>query len=371
MHGVSTDLGFIWRRISSKLDRVVTHCGRIVAIFTMLGYFGASAALPTELTAALAKFKIPQSSISLVVQAVDSDKPILSINPSKPRNPASVMKLVTTLAALEVLGPAYSWKTRYYLDGELNNEQLAGDLIIQGGGDPFLVLEQFWRHLMGLQDRGLININGNLGIDNSRFSLPNHNPGDFDRSPYRLYNVGASATLVNFNATRFLFLPGNDSVRVISEPTLPNLVIDNQLKLGDKRCRDHESGWSHKIVEKNKQVVIRFDGQYSSACGEFEWRRSVLSPEDYAYGTFKTTWEQLGGSLNGTRKNAKVGRDQKPFFVGGSKTLAEVISGTNKYSNNIMARQLLLTLGMDENATSTNPATPQAGVARIRKWLDP
>ena len=279
------------------------------------------------------------------------------------------MKLVTTLAALEVLGPAYSWKTRYYLKGELANQQLAGDLIIQGGGDPYLVLEQFWRHLMGLQDRGLVVINGNLGIDNSRFAQTKYDPGKFDNSPHRLYNVGVSATLINFNASRFLFLPDGESVRVISEPALPNLIIDNQLKLGNKRCTNRENGWSHQIKEKNHQVIVRFDGQYSNRCGEFEWRRSVLSPNDYTYGTFKTTWEQLGGSLKGQGKTAEVGRDQQPFFVGGSKTLAEVISGTNKYSNNIMARQLLLTLGMDNNAASAKPATAQAGVARIRKWL--
>ncbi|MDH5480752.1 MAG: D-alanyl-D-alanine carboxypeptidase, partial [Nitrosomonas sp.] len=60
---------------------------------------------------------VPQSAISIYVSEVGAKKPIVSVNADVAMNPASVMKLVTTYAGLEILGPAFSWQTILYANG--------------------------------------------------------------------------------------------------------------------------------------------------------------------------------------------------------------------------------------------------------------
>ena len=89
-----------------------------------------------------------------------------------PRNPASVMKLVTTFAALELLGPDYRWKTEAYLGGPLVDGELHGDLILKGYGDPKITVEQWQSFIAQLRANGLAAVDGDLALDRSRFALP-------------------------------------------------------------------------------------------------------------------------------------------------------------------------------------------------------
>ena len=115
----------------------------------------AHAELPNTVVEALKKSGIPLASVAIYVQAVDSIAPTLSLNADKSMNPASVMKLVTTTAALDLLTPAYRWKTEVYKDGDVNNGVLTGNLIIKGYGDPSFKAQEFWRLLMSLQQTGI------------------------------------------------------------------------------------------------------------------------------------------------------------------------------------------------------------------------
>ena len=89
----------------------------------------------------------------------------------RPFNPASTMKLVTTYAALSMLGPDYRWTTRFYTTGPIRNGVLQGDLVMQGGGDPHLVIEDLHALMADLRAQGLTTIRGNLVIDDSRFAV--------------------------------------------------------------------------------------------------------------------------------------------------------------------------------------------------------
>ena len=114
-----------------------------------------AAPLPEPVIAALKRAHIPLSDVGIVVQAVDAPAPLIAVHASQPMNPASTMKLLTTYAALETLGPAYRWKTEAYLDGKLKDGVLQGNLVFKGYGDPKLTMEQFWMWLRELRQRGL------------------------------------------------------------------------------------------------------------------------------------------------------------------------------------------------------------------------
>ena len=89
----------------------------------------ADARIPAAVESALQRAKIPREAVSLMVMDVDGKSaPRLAWRTHQPMNPASVMKLVTTYAALDQLGPAYVWRTPVYLGGPVVEGALRGNL---------------------------------------------------------------------------------------------------------------------------------------------------------------------------------------------------------------------------------------------------
>ena len=135
----------------------------------------AAPSLPPEVTALLAQAKVPRDALAaLVVDAAPAlngqPAPLLSWRASATVNPASVMKLVTTYAALELLGPSFTWNTPVYVDGTVADGVLQGNLVIQGKGDPKLVLERLWLLLRRVQGLGIKRITGDILLDRSAFA---------------------------------------------------------------------------------------------------------------------------------------------------------------------------------------------------------
>ncbi|MBC7944575.1 MAG: D-alanyl-D-alanine carboxypeptidase, partial [Burkholderiales bacterium] len=261
----------------------------------------ASAALPAPVSKALRQAGIPEKDVGVIVQDVTSPKPVLAHRAESPMNPASTMKLVTTYAALELMGPAYVWDTEFYAVGERRDDVLDGDLVIKGYGDPKLTLENLWLALRDLRQRGLREIRGNLVLDRSFFAVKSGDPGGFDNEPLRPYNVTPSALLINFNAIRLQFIPETEkTVKVIADPQPPGLRIDNRLTLGTGACGD----WSEKIdagIERSAgDLILVLAGVYASSCLEKTRHYSVLDQTPYIYGVFRQLWEELGGTLLGS-----------------------------------------------------------------------
>ncbi len=327
-----------------------------------------AAGLPAPVSAALDKHKLAASGLSVYVHEIGAPRPLIAVADTVPRNPASTIKLVTSYAALEILGPGHTWETVAYLDGPLKDGRLQGNLVLRGGGDPYLLEEAFWKFLRDLRDRGLRHIAGDLVIDNGLFRPPAHDPGAFDGRPSRAYNVGPEALMVNFQATRFRVLADPDTarVRVVTEPRLANVTIDNQLRLVEGRCRRQHQNPSMEIRNRGRDSTVRFSGDFASGCGELSFVRVVTDPMPFVYGAFKELWHELGGSIDGDFRDGSTPPSAERFHTMESRPLSEAMRGVNKYSNNVMARQLLLTVGM---ARHGEPGTVDKGRAAVREWL--
>jgi serine-type D-Ala-D-Ala carboxypeptidase/endopeptidase (penicillin-binding protein 4) len=326
-----------------------------------------AAVLPPAVDRVLSGHGIADADVSIFVQALGADEPALAHLPDVPRNPASVMKLVTTWAALEILGPAYTWPTEAYFVGDFDGSKLDGDLALKGYGDPYLVLEEFWKLLRALRRSGLDAIGGDLLVDDSYFSVDEAEPGAFDGQPFRTYNVLPNALLVNFKAVHFQFGvdPLSGRIRVTTEPQLPNLELRNGLGVAEGPCRGYQAGISLDVVGADLSAVS-LNGAFPRRCGSYAMSRSVLRHDTYAFGLFHSLWTEMGGRFEGSLRNGVVADGAKPALTWRSPPLGDVIRSINKNSNNVMTRQLLYTLGAEQIEP---PGTRRNGIEVVESFL--
>ncbi len=326
-------------------------------------------ALPAPVVSALAAAGIPQSQVAVLVQEVNTDKPLVAHHPGTPMNPASTIKLLTTYAALELLGPTYLWKTTAWTAAAQTDDALEGDLVLKGGGDPKLTFEHFWLLLRGLRARGIREIRGDLVLDRTWIDGSSHDPAKFDGDPTRAYNVGPDALLLNFKAFRFFFLPDatRRSVNLLTEPPSASLEVSNTLKLIDGPCGDWLSRVKLDVRTTNGSARAGFAGSYPLSCGEKEWNVALLSHQDYIAGVFKKLWEDMGGVLRGRTRDGAVPTMARLIATQDSASLAEIVRDINKYSNNVMARQLYLSLSAEMLGA---PGRTDKSATVIRSWLE-
>jgi D-alanyl-D-alanine carboxypeptidase/D-alanyl-D-alanine-endopeptidase (penicillin-binding protein 4) len=339
-------------------------CSLAVAMVTSVV---AATPLPAPVAQVARALKVPESAVSVWVQRIGESEPRVAFNADTPRNPASAMKLVTSFAALEALGPAYTWKTEFHLAEPLRPDGSTGELWVRGGGDPFLVIEEHWRMLGALRERGLTRIDRGLVFDVSAFDLPPEDPGAFDGQPDRVYNLPPHPLLVNFNAVRFrIDARGAGGVDVAAVPALPNLRIDNRLQRGAGACGGFQNGVVIALREAERRDTAVLDGRFPAACREYELSRTVLQPESYAWGLFDLQWRQLGGGLQGGWRRGVLPADiGAPFHVHRSRPLGEVIRSVNKSSNNVMTRHLELALGSERYGSPATPAKGQRAILDV------
>jgi D-alanyl-D-alanine carboxypeptidase/D-alanyl-D-alanine-endopeptidase (penicillin-binding protein 4) len=325
--------------------------------------------LPAPVAQALAQAGIPDASTAVYVHEIGAERPLVAHGAERALNPASTMKLVTTYAALDLLGPAYMWNTEIFGTGVLSQDVLNGDLVIKGYGDPKLTLEHFWLLLRGLRARGVREIRGDLVLDRGYFAPEEFDAARFDDQPTRPYNTGPNALLVNYKAIRVQFIPDPETrtVRLAVEPQLPQVQIVNNLTLDNAPCGDWVARLKLDTQGNSNNARLAFNGSFAQGCGERVRHFSVLGHQQYTLGLFTQLWRELGGSFAGTVREGETPPGARLLASAQSQTLSEIVRDINKFSNNVMARQLFLTLGA---ASAGAPATPEKSNTVIKQWVN-
>lgn len=340
---------------------------RLVAALLLAGVAlsGRAETLPAAFTSALAQAGIPLDHVAVVVQSLDSGAPVLRHNAEAAFNPASVMKLVTSFAALNQLGPGYQWKTDIWAMGPIENGVLAGDLVIKGYGDPTLTLERMWLLQRALRDRGVRHIRGDLVLDTSHFDLPAMDAGAFDDAPLALYNATPGALIANFNAITLRLQPEGRQVRVTPDVALPGVSLVSQLVLEDKaQCNGYRETVTPS-VRPGEQRVVEINGRYAGACGEQALSFNLFDATTTFDLIFRGVWEESGGSLSGATRRDRA-PSSLPLLEFASTPLTDALVKLNKFSNNLMTRNLLLTRGAEKYGA---PATLDKGVDAVTAAL--
>ena len=336
----------------------------------LLALFGRCAlgapTMPPTVAQAIAGERIAPASVSYVVLDVDSGQIAASSNPGTPRSPASTIKVLTTFAALDSLGPAYTWHTLALLQGVLEDGVLQGDLILKGGGDPYMTLERWWSFVQALRAKGLRTLHGDIVVDDTAFALVPEDPAAFDGRPHQAYNAEPSALMVNFQSVEFRLTPNPATRRVdiAATPAPVNLAVDNRIAFMAGPCSGRAARVAFEVPSAEWDRV-EFTGFLSPQCAARSISRVLLSAPNYAFGTFVQLWREAGGVFDGTLRVAAAPPTAIPFVSFDSVTLAEAVRLTNKFSNNLMARHLLLTLGAERFGA---PATVDKVMRALSAW---
>ncbi len=323
--------------------------------------------LPPAVLQALRQAQVPPSAISVQVSpvpapAAPTEPPRLAHRAAESMNPASVMKLITTYAGLSLLGPQYVWHNRVYVDGPIQGGVLQGNLILRGSGDPKLVVERLQDWMAQITAAGVRDIRGDIVLDHSMFDVsPRNEP--FDDEPLRPYNVSPDGLLLNFKAVIYTFSPDVAAglVRVRYEPPLAGFDAPTDLPLRAGPCND----WRRQLqADFSLADAVRFAGTYPASCGERTWPVAFPAPEAYAPKLIRALWLAAGGRLSGQVRDGTVPARARLLLEAPSLPLAEVIADINKFSNNVMAQQLFLTLSSDLGA----PGRFEASRMRLSRW---
>ncbi len=328
-------------------------------------------ALAPELDAAMARAHLPREAVAVWVQEVGSAAPPrASHRAGAGMNPASVMKLVTTYAALDLLGPNFTWATPVYLDGRLKDGVLQGSVFIQGQGDPKLVVERLWLLLRRLRGMGIERIGGDIVLDHTAFEPDTSAPGDFDGEGQRPYNAAPDALLINFKSTVFTFVPDVTARRahVHMEPPLVGVQWPRSVPLSTGECPDYRAALKASFADASR---VRFGGAYAASCGERAWPVAYADPASFAERAVAAMWGELGGRLDGKVRDGRLSPTAVPAFEMPSLPLSELVRDINKFSNNVMARQLFLTLAWGPSGrpdVETPVATLAGARSAVARW---
>ncbi len=308
---------------------------------------GLSAAHPDnhDIERVLTRHQLPAEALSVITVPLQPGLQGSAFNADKAVNPASVMKLVTTYAALDTLGPTYTWKTDLLTDGKVSGDTLHGNLYFRSGGDPKLTTERLWLLLRDLKLQGIQHIRGNLVLDGSHYDIKHLIAFDGEASDlYRPFMVEPDSLLVNFNAQRFIVRTDNGRAVVVSDPLVPEVQINNSVQVVASGACHTQTRVNFQPRRGDGNLALNVSGSLPEGC-QSERYFAFIEHDRYTAGVIRSTWADMGGTLSGTTQTGTTPRGARLLSRLPSASVSDIIRDINKFSNNTLAKQLFVTLG--------------------------
>ena len=322
-------------------------------------------ALPQAVEKMIKKSTIPKKDISIYIKEVGkSGKTIISHNAETTRTPASVIKVLTTYAAVLKLGFDYRFYTKIYTRGTLRKGTLNGDLIVKGFGDPTLNSGDLKEIVSKMHAKGIRKITGNIVIDRSYFRVGTKNNSGFDEHLYSPYNAMPDAMMFNERISTICI---NSKKNDVSKKGADgSYKVINKLQRVNKPCKGRYSWAGVKINDRSSIPSVLLQGQISKHCGKQNICKVVTKPYLSFYHALKEALQKDRIKVLGNMRLRKVPQNTKLLFTHYSDTLEKIVSKTAKKSNNLYARHLQLILGAK---MYKSPATVRKGRKAIRNIL--
>ncbi len=329
----------------------------------------AQAEVPAPVAAALASAGLPEDSLGFVVLDARTGREILAHRADAPMQPASTLKVVTALVALERLGPAWQGRTELVTAAPVEGDVLKGDLVLRGGADPDVGWADFRRMLVGARNQGIREVAGDFVLDLGLFSPARHDEGvpAFDETPEFRYNLIPDALMLGSYLFGLEIAADGSRVAATIETPLEGVRLENGLTPSPRKCADWEDGWKLPAVERRDgEIAIRLSGDFPKDCTA-STRLNLLDRVEYADRLFRALWKELGGTFRGTTRVS--------FAPGGrvlaqhrSRLLGEMVRDVNKRSDNPVTRMLYLVLGTTDQLPPGG-TTAERAERVMRDWL--
>ena len=335
-------------------------------------------ALPPSVTAALTQAGLPEDALAAVALPLTTRwaRP-WHWRATQPMVPGSTMKLVTTVVALDRLGPDLRGRTELLAAGPIEGEVLAGDLVLKGGADPDLDLPALWQMLYTLRQRGVRVITGDLLLDRTLFRPARIDVGlpPFDESPEWPYNMIPDALMLGGNLVQLALASDGAGVRARLFPPLEGVEVDAAaMTLSESACADWDDDWLPAVVEALPAARFRIGlrGGFPRRC-DAQGELQLLDRNVIAERQVRAVWSSLGGQWQrplGSVREAAAPVDATLMATHRSRPWGEVLRGMNKQSHNAHTRLLFLQLGLA--AMAQDAATPTLELARreVERWFD-
>ncbi|MFC4259596.1 D-alanyl-D-alanine carboxypeptidase/D-alanyl-D-alanine-endopeptidase [Marinobacter lacisalsi] len=309
----------------------------------------------------------------LSVAAVPLDGPGIEqfINADTIMSPGSIMKLLTTYAALEILGPNYRWTTRFYTDGDFEGDTLKGNLYVHFGGDPKLTIERLWVVMREIRAMGVSRIDGDIVLDGRVFALPDGLPRFHDNgnNPHRPFLVEPSPILLNMNLVHLQVRADERGTQAWATPALPSVNIDNRITATEEGpCPGRRQFSWEPVFDNRGNVTLTVEGELPAGCRTTTYM-SLLPHDQYSGEIIQSLWQELGGTITGGWRQGVTPSGSRLVTSTTSPDLVTMIRDINKWSSNVMARQLLITIGA-ENRHAADNDDRVSGIRAIYDWLE-
>ena len=353
------------------------RCCISLALLAWIPAASAQSTLPEPVTRLLAAGQLPEDALSVLV--LRDNKVVLAHNAERAMQPASTMKLVTTLVALEQLGPVFRGRTELRTSAPLVDGVLQGDLVLRGGADVDLSDDVLDNMLRSLRNQGIRKIDGRLVLDRQLFNPARADVGvaPFDESPDAYYNVIPDALMINKNMVQLDLRATDRRLQINSQPALDNITVASSMELITADCNAWENGWKTPVAESDgSKIRVTLRGSFPKNCNR-TYSINVVDRHDYVDRLFRLRWRQLGGTLRGATVEGVMPPDARLLAEHAARALPEVIRDTNKPSDNALARTLFLSLGsLEADPALGSHALPPASEPTamradrvIRTWM--
>lgn len=342
----------------------VRRCAALLAV-CVLPALSQAAGLPVSVQRMLDRAGVAKGGYSVLVVAPGQPEPEIEHAADVARNPASAMKLLTTLAALDLLGPEFKWQTGVFTLGRVRRGVLEGDLIIQGGNDPTFSAARLVDLVKLVRKQGIREIAGNVLIERSLYTARVEEQRNFVAEQRNPINAPPDSMAVNGKMIILSLQPDRlkRAVAVSHSPALSVIRLSGAIELAGGPC---PTGWKERLVIEvegmAESAVIRVGGEIAEGCGPRAVAISLLGHFEFARAAFVDAWRGAGGTLGGdvhTIERLPFGARRLDALF--SPPLVDVVREINKTSNNMMARQLYLQLGI---APPPLPLLPQPKTVR-------
>ena len=300
--------------------------------------------LPLSFAYAVDFGKIRSDEIGYYVADLSTGQVLAAHREDVAMNPASTMKLLTSFAALNILGPDFRWTTQFRSNAQISNGILHGDLYWVGSGDPVFDQKDLLKMIQEANHSGIRKISGRLVLDKSIWSTVG-TAEHFDDDGEAAFTTAPDAHMLAYKVA-WLNVEADDGGKPVVklEPPMPDVVLNSTVTMrASGACRDIR----HYLKIKTEGGLIDVTGSLPSSCIGKNIYINILSMDQFVSQSLKAHWTQVNQTrISGDVYKGIAPSDTTVLTQHNSPSLAAVLKTMNKHSNNVVARTIFLAIGV-------------------------